>query len=899
MLQATGRLIWPKCRVYSSEPEKLVIEQLSKEDEQIIADDHHLPRAFVEQAEAQQQWFGRLFYGKEYEGWFGEGTTCGPFLMTVLRPNKDKHGEENDLHGRGTKSRRSFSMGTFRRRSHDADGAAVAMRATGDFKSGLKSLTDNVLVMLWKESGIETIALPATFRNYSGTKLVHKVDPAMELVSRLRPYSLVSHQEDLLNIENFLNNRTKKVGVLYARRGQKTENEFYANETGPDAFYAFCDRYLGERIKLKGFNGYKGGLDVVNDSTGVESYYSNEPRWEVMYHVSTLLPFRATGGTQIERKRHIGNDLINIIYVDCMDVEHHELGEDEVDVDISKFTSKYVQVYIVVIACKDGYLVSVGNRPDLTPYGPIINGKAIFYDGPQMSHFLKAKIANGTLASSMGQKFKERTRRAVKDLLQTVIAQFEQRSSWIRATGGKKKIEHKAETSDDQRRGSVEERRDSGKSTIGAEDSDIGTELFKPRLITESEGFRIRHGDYIIQPERSLDESKTMLLGTSKGLYLLRLENNASPQKIALLDGFDVAYVALLIEYDVLIAVASPKKLKTQSGVFKGALSQLNNILHFNDAKDYQKKMHATCYAFRAGMLTLAAEDLVDIDYDKYAITDDSTCRLIALDHQNREEFLTLLEDQIDDPSSKAEMGQPSTFVLCTGAKGTKLSGFRLKAVSPDKYCDTTTKAGPDALEPPTITNLGEQKFPEPISDMAIQGNDIVLALQSKILVLDTNTMNETAELSPQVMFGAERIVQPAFVTGAGGKRFLVGHSAVGYFLDTSNMPTVESNADERQLHRIRANVPPTHVHFGHPFVFIFGNGVVEIRSQNNGMHLQTISIDTSSYLGTVYCDCRLIISRTRVKDNGEECSAIFALELEDECMVDVNGSCADPCHAE
>ena len=37
---------------------------------------------------------------------------------------------------------------------------------------------------------------------------------------------------------------------------------------------------------------------------------------EVMFHVSTMLPFEATNAQQLARKRHIGNDIGLILFVD-------------------------------------------------------------------------------------------------------------------------------------------------------------------------------------------------------------------------------------------------------------------------------------------------------------------------------------------------------------------------------------------------------------------------------------------------------------------------------------------------------------------------------------------------------------------------------------------------------
>ena len=38
--------------------------------------------------------------------------------------------------------------------------------------------------------------------------------------------------------------------------------------------------------------------------------------YEVMFHVSTLLPYSATDKQQLARKRHIGNDICTVIFVD-------------------------------------------------------------------------------------------------------------------------------------------------------------------------------------------------------------------------------------------------------------------------------------------------------------------------------------------------------------------------------------------------------------------------------------------------------------------------------------------------------------------------------------------------------------------------------------------------------
>lgn len=104
-----------------------------------------------------------------------------------------------------------------------------------------------------------------------------------------------------------------KVGVLYAGPGQTTEEEMYNNECGSPAFREFLD-FLGSRVRLKGFEGYKGGLDTKGDTAGKESVYTLFEEQELMFHVSTLLPFTPSNPQQLCRKRHIGNDMVTIIF---------------------------------------------------------------------------------------------------------------------------------------------------------------------------------------------------------------------------------------------------------------------------------------------------------------------------------------------------------------------------------------------------------------------------------------------------------------------------------------------------------------------------------------------------------------------------------------------------------
>lgn len=64
---------------------------------------------------------------------------------------------------------------------------------------------------------------------------------------------------------------------------------------------------LGEKVPLQGFQGYSGGLDTQFGKTGTHTLYNTWRNFEIVFHVSTFLPFVEDDQQQIERKRHIGN----------------------------------------------------------------------------------------------------------------------------------------------------------------------------------------------------------------------------------------------------------------------------------------------------------------------------------------------------------------------------------------------------------------------------------------------------------------------------------------------------------------------------------------------------------------------------------------------------------------
>lgn len=86
--------------------------------------------------------------------------------------------------------------------------------------------------------------------------------------------------------------------------------------TPSDDFDEFLD-FLGERVTLEGWEGFRAGLDVKSNlsrspltsgnTTGTNSVYTRHENLELMFHVAPLLPYYREDKQQVERKRHIGN----------------------------------------------------------------------------------------------------------------------------------------------------------------------------------------------------------------------------------------------------------------------------------------------------------------------------------------------------------------------------------------------------------------------------------------------------------------------------------------------------------------------------------------------------------------------------------------------------------------
>ena len=201
-----------------------------------------------------------------------------------------------------------------------------------------------------------------------------------------------------------------KFGLMYQKVGQVTEEEILNNETHSESLTEFL-HMLGKISKLSEHVGYRGGLDTKYGQTGEYLLYdSSFQNCEVVFHVSTLLPYTKNDRQQLQRKCHIGNDIVAIVFQD---------GETPFSPEM--ITSHFLHAFIVVrpinpCSSKVQYQVSITAKHDVPSFGPSLPQNSTFDKGAQFKDFLFSKLINGEKACYKAKKFdmlNQRTRMAL------------------------------------------------------------------------------------------------------------------------------------------------------------------------------------------------------------------------------------------------------------------------------------------------------------------------------------------------------------------------------------------------------------------------------------------------------------------------------------------------------
>ncbi|XP_021781236.2 signal-induced proliferation-associated protein 1 [Papio anubis] len=329
----------------------------------------------LEHADLGAGYYRKYFYGKEHQNFFGMDESLGPVAVSLRR-------EEKEGSGGGT-------LHSYR----------VIVRTTQ-----LRTLRGTIS---------EDALPPGPPRGLSPRKLLEHVAPQLS-PSCLRlgsaspkvPRTLLTLDEQVLSFQ-------RKVGILYCRAGQGSEEEMYNNQEAGPAFMQFLT-LLGDVVRLKGFESYRAQLDTKTDSTGTHSLYTTYQDHEIMFHVSTMLPYTPNNQQQLLRKRHIGNDIVTIVF--------QEPGSKPFCP--ATIRSHFQHVFLVVRAhapCTPhtSYRVAVSRTQDTPAFGPALPaGGGPFAANADFRAFLLAKALNGEQAAGHARQFHAMATRTRQQYLQ-------------------------------------------------------------------------------------------------------------------------------------------------------------------------------------------------------------------------------------------------------------------------------------------------------------------------------------------------------------------------------------------------------------------------------------------------------------------------------------------------
>ncbi|XP_063235164.1 GTPase-activating Rap/Ran-GAP domain-like protein 3 isoform X1 [Bacillus rossius redtenbacheri] len=324
----------------------------------------------LENPEYQTRWYFKYFLGKMHQNYVGAEADKTPFFLSVVLT--------------------------------DANNQCVPQYRA----------------ILWKKTGAQKISLPYSPHKPMTVKQILSNFPNMEKLEK-GPKEIFSPdiQKDLLLLEEQEGSVNFKFGVLYARPGQNSDDEMLSNESGSPEFDRFV-HLLGDKIRLKGWDKYRGGLDVKGDMTGKYSIYTIYEGHEIMFHVSTLLPYSKDNRQQVERKRHIGNDIVNIVYLDGGAAQMNHFNPSFIK---SQFT--HVFALVTHVAEDVGYRLALFSEESVPLFGPSLPCPPVFRHAEVFREFLLVKLINGEKAAFNTPTFSQKRERTLDMLIKDLHAE--------------------------------------------------------------------------------------------------------------------------------------------------------------------------------------------------------------------------------------------------------------------------------------------------------------------------------------------------------------------------------------------------------------------------------------------------------------------------------------------
>ncbi|XP_066550989.1 signal-induced proliferation-associated 1-like protein 1 isoform X4 [Amia ocellicauda] len=396
-------------------------------------------RYIVEHVDLGSYYYRKYFYLREHWNYFGVDDTLGPVAVSLRREKL----EDSKEHGQQYNFRVIFRT------------------------SELTTLRGSIL-----EDAVPSTSKHGTARGLPLKEVLEYLVPELNAHCLRLALNTPKVTEQLMKLDEQGLSFQLKVGIMYCKAGQSSEEEMYNNESAGPAMEEFL-QLLGERVRLKGFSKYRAQLDTKTDSTGTHSLYTTYKDYEIMFHVSTMLPYTPNNKQQLLRKRHIGNDIVTIVF--------QEPGAQPFTP--KNIRSHFQHVFVIVRAhspCSDNacYSVAVARSRDVPSFGPPIPKGVTFPKSTVFRDFLLAKVINAENAAHKSDKFRAMATRTRQEYLRD-LAERHVTSTPIDPSGKFPFISLASKRKEKSRPYSGAELRSTGAITwpVYAEDYSCGSEL--------------------------------------------------------------------------------------------------------------------------------------------------------------------------------------------------------------------------------------------------------------------------------------------------------------------------------------------------------------------------------------------------------------------------------------
>jgi hypothetical protein len=187
-------------------------------------------------------------------------------------------------------------------------------------------------------------------------------------------------------LDSLIPRETLKIGVIYVAPGQQDEKEILANSGGSAEFQDFL-LALGDLVDIQDHQGNLGGLDPKGTAGKMSISYADW-QYDVIFHIVPLMPTDPSDGQQVLKKRHVGNDIVHIVWSD-----HYK------DYRQDTMLTHFNFIIIIIYPLDQGFFRIQILKKISVECGPLLDGMII------PSHLLPALVRQTAINSTQQARY--------------------------------------------------------------------------------------------------------------------------------------------------------------------------------------------------------------------------------------------------------------------------------------------------------------------------------------------------------------------------------------------------------------------------------------------------------------------------------------------------------------